>query len=339
MVNLFIVLFIILSLLVFQNFNEKSSKIIYIVIGAILVLIAGFRGEGVDKDYENYLYAFYNTDTILEFSFNSLSSIIKFFSDSPLFIFVFYAIIGVTVNLIAIKRITELYLLSLLVYFSWFFILHEMTQIRIGVSCAFLLLSIKPLFQRNTMSILLLFSMAVFFHYSALIILLLLFINPNNFDRNKWIWIVPLGYLIHYLGFNLLSYLPISFLTEKIEIYEELNSSGLKGFSGINVSNPVYLSNIAIYYFLLFNIEKIYLRNKYVYLLLKIYGLALFMFTSLSFITVIASRYYEFFGVVQIILLPLIYYTFKRPQIAKLVIWVYTVFSLWVMLDYNQLIV
>ena len=95
----------------------------------------------------------------------------------PIYLFLLFAILGVSFKLIAIKQLTELWFLSLILYLSNFFILHEMTQIRAGVASAFLLLCVKPIYDRDLKRFLLFAVLGFLFHYSAIVILPLWFLG------------------------------------------------------------------------------------------------------------------------------------------------------------------
>lgn len=58
-------------------------------------------------------------------------------------------------------------------------------------------------------------------------------------------------------------------------------------------------------------------HNKYTVLLLNIYALSLFLYPALAMMPVLAGRISELLAVVEIILLPLVYYTI-RPRYASI---------------------
>lgn len=60
-----------------------------------------------------------------------------------------YAILGVTLKLIAIRRYSLLPIFSIFTYISMYFILHEMTQIRAGVATAIFLFALEDIKDRN----------------------------------------------------------------------------------------------------------------------------------------------------------------------------------------------
>jgi hypothetical protein len=112
-----------------------------------LFLIAALRNENVDRDYLTYILNYEQTAKRLaltiEPTFYLFSIIARSIFDNVIFLFIIYAFLGVFIKIYAISKLSkELYLFSFLVYFSNFFLLHEMTQIRAGVAAAFILISL-----------------------------------------------------------------------------------------------------------------------------------------------------------------------------------------------------
>lgn len=319
-----ILLFTFLTFLIISLFPPKDRMVkngMFICLGLILIFIAGFRGEGVDRDYSNYVEMFHQQDFItVEPSFVAISIFIDtVFGDNPLFLFLIFAILGVSLKLIAIKRLTSLWFLSLLIYFSNFFILHEMTQIRAGIASSFLLLSIKPIYDRNWKLFLLFAILGLSFHYSALIILPLWFLGDE--PRKKWLFFsIPFVYLIYFSGINLIGIIPIPGVREKIEIYQKLQEIGDQESTAINVFNLVFLSKIAIFYLLLFKYDLILYYNKYFTILMKVYCIALMAYPLLSSVPAIAVRVNELFAIVDIILIPLLFYIFKPIYFSRMIV-------------------
>lgn len=311
--------FLIISL--FPPEDRMVKNTMFIVIGLILIFIAGFRGEGVDRDYNNYVEMFHQREFIvMEPSFVAVSMFIEaVFGDNPLFLFLIFAILGVSIKLIAIKKLTNLWFLSVLVYLSNFFILHEMTQIRAGIASSFLLLCIKPIYDRNLKLFLLFAILGISFHYSALVILPLWFLG--NEPRRKWMFFsIPFVYLIYFSGINLIGIIPIPGVQEKIQMYQKLQEIGDQESTAINVFNLVFLAKIAIFYFLLFKYDLILYYNKYFTILIKIYCIALMVYPLLSSVPAIAVRINELYAIVDIILIPLLFYAFKPIYFSRMIV-------------------
>jgi hypothetical protein len=330
MISILFFVFFLFSFIAFFSPKDALNKyILYTLIGFVLIVIAAFRSEEGNPDYANYkeIYEDARTgDVLVEFSYVFISHIVQFIFDNILFLFLIYAIIGVYLKLTAIKQLTDLWFLSLLIYVSNFFILHEVIQIRVGVASGFLLLCIKPIYDRNLKRFLVLVLLAVFFHVSSLIILPLWFLGKFKNKINFFIAgiIVPIGYCVYLMNVTILNFIPIPYVQEKLDVYAQLQELGTADFlTEINVFNYVFLARIIFFYFLLYKSELLMSHNKYTILLLNIYAISLFMYPALAMMPVLAGRISELLGVVEIILLPLIYYTI-RPRyisISIIVVW------------------
>ena len=284
---------------------------ILIFLGVLLVLLAGFRIGSQFPDYSSYLVLYEQVksgDALVELSFICISKIVAFLFNNVLFVFLIYALIGVTLKLVAIKQLTDLWLLSLVVYVANFFILHEMIQIRAGIASAFLLLSIKPIYDRNFKKFITFTLLAIFFHISSLIILPLWFLGEFKYKANLsyMISIMPIAYGIYFMKITVLNFIPIPYVQEKLELYALLQELGTADFlTDINVFNYVFLAKIIIFYLLVWKSQLLMLQNKYTIVLLHIYAVSLFMYPALAMMPVLAGRVSELLGVVEIILFPL----------------------------------
>jgi hypothetical protein len=339
MIPFLILLFIFLAVFIIVAPNEKHHKNIYIYFGIVLILTAGLRVEGLTLDYDNYLYAYYNSSDAasrFEPTFTIIAVFVKSTFNNPIFLFLIYAFLGVTIKFIAIKQVTHVYLLSALVYFSNLFLLHEMTQIRAGVAAGILLLCIKPLYERNLKKFLFLTVIAITFHYTALVILPLWFLNSKKINK-KFIWLIPFAYIL------VLNYMSLGFLVEHIPIdkiqvlYALYKNEG--GFvDNLNVFNLLLLSRIFISLILFYNIDKISKINKYAPVLLEIYILSHVFFILFSDIPALSFRISELLGVVEIILIPFLIYLFKGKRIPLFFPIGIGAVMLWLSLFYDKLI-
>lgn len=194
-----------------------------------------------------------------------------------------------------------------------------MTQIRAGVASALLLLCIKPIYDRNLKLFLLFAVLAFSFHFSALMILPLWFLNTKP-QKKLLIILIPISYLLFFLGVDLIMSIPISGVSEKIEIYKKLYEIGGDEWTNINLFNLVFLAKIAIFYFLLFRYEILFTQNNYFPILMKIYCMSLISYPLLATLPVFSTRVSEFYGVVDIVLIPFLYYIFKPIYFSKAII-------------------
>lgn len=340
-VGIFVVFFVSFVLLVHPSKIKSINRITSSVLVLILIAFAGFRDGKKFNDYGMYVQAWNRLDysaNQIEISYIFIRNLLRDnFEFSYISIFVLYAILGVTSKVIAIRNMTNLFYLSILMYVSHFYILHELTQIRAGVAAGFILLAIKPLYDRNFKYFVLFVAIATFFHYSAILILTL-WLLKNNSKIKILYFIVPAGYILYFVGFNFIQNIPIPYFQTKLEAYQELSRKGVGGYDTINVFNAFYLVKVAIFYLILINHNKIAPYNKYFYLLVKIEGIALCALPSLSLIPAIAYRVHELFGIVELILFPLVIYIFKVRIVGYCFAIALALIFLCVNVFYNQLI-
>ena len=313
MIPYFIVFFIIFILYVF-----KDNNITIFFICLMLILFAGLRSNNVDRDYNGY-ESYYNSvinngwqATLVEPSFSLISMTVNFFSGNFRYLFILYAIIGVLLKIRGIILLSNNWILSVLLYFPSYFFLHEMTQIRVGVATGIFLISIVSIYNKAPLRFLLFLTLAIFFQFTAIVMLPIYFLNPNKFNKLIYSVLIPLGYIIFLSGINMfffLDFLPINFINTKYESYSlNLNVNDL------NLFNFLFLIRCIIAYFFIYHFNKI--KNRYFILILKIYLIGLFLYLLLANFHTIGSRISEFLLIVEIILFPNIIFLFKSKKFA-----------------------
>ena len=227
------------------------------------------------------------------------------------------------------------------VWMSHFFILQNTTQIRVAVATGIFILALQFLIEKKRLAYALMIGVAIFFHYSALVLLPLAFLGCGELsDRWKLALIVlPLAaYIISPSNIGWISAIPIPGIQDKLELYEEMRDSGMMNMDEINLFNIVSLLKMAMYYFLLWKYDLIKRHFPQVSLFLKIYALSIISFAILAFLPVLAFRVSEIFGVVEIILFPYIIYAI-RPRIAgQILLLLFATAILAMDVLYNQLL-
>ncbi len=316
----------------------KNKNIFLILSCVILIVIVGFRPIGIDKDSQNYANIINSNKDVNFIDKEPGFYLIKyinyiFFNGNVRTFFLMFAIMGVSLKIFAIEKYSLTTTLSVFAYISLYYILQEMTQIRVGVATGIFLLALEDLKRRDFKNYILKTIIAVFFHYSAFIMIFIYILNPYKINRKIYFILPLIGILLSFYR-NIILNIIISiahilpeFLSFKLNIYLDLLLN-YGTHSEINLFNFYYLSLILFYYYSILNYKK--MKSEYDILFLKILGLMLFLFYSLSAIPVLAFRISEFFGIVLIFLIPHIILTIKEKYIAGilLIIWfsVYFVF-------------
>lgn len=306
------------------NSKNVNSKSIYFIFFLILFLIAAYRREGVDNDFPMY-YNFYENINIykgnVELSYTLISSFVYNFFRNFSYVLVIYSFIASLIMYFAIKRISPFPVVSLMIFAGSYFLLQNMTQIRAACAIALMVFSIPYLINKNLFKFILTTALAVFFHYSAAIMLILLFLN-NNFITKKQrflLAIFPILTVLFSYFLNIISLLklvPIPYVRAKVEGYLYLISSKEGGQDEINVFNSLFIVKLIIYFVLLYKSSFFTKHYDKFPILIKIYSISIISLPAFSVIPALATRYNEFFGIIEIILIPLFLYYIKPYRIT-----------------------
>ncbi|NDK08604.1 hypothetical protein EOM39_05185 [Candidatus Gracilibacteria bacterium] len=298
----------------------------YFTIG--LIIIVGFRPLEYFRDTHVYLemIATYDHLWMAEPTFwiiNQFNQLLLGGNDQIFFLI--YAILGVTIKIIAINRLSSLPLLSVYLYICLYFVLHEMTQIRVGVACGIFLLAIPDIVNKNFRIYLFKTLIAMAFHYSAIIMLVVYFVNNKNINRKIYFFLPIIGLFLAFIPnlmltiFTFFEFILPSVIANKVTIYISLIDN--EDYNKINIFNLFTLSLICFYYFALFNIWR--LKTELDIVLIKFFGLQLFIYYAFSSIPVFAIRLSEFIGFSLILLIPNLIFMFKQKLLPILFILVW----------------
>ena len=334
-------LFVLTALIsLLERYTGKYTQPLYILLGVVLILVAGFREIGIDPDSINYEYSFlhYNSGSqsitdYVEFSFIWISAIINQFTNDVHALFVVYAVLGLGLKFVAFRRLTEFWFLPVLVYLGDYYITHEMMQIRTGVLSGLFLLAIYYQVEHRKMMACLLILIGSCFHYSGFILLPLLFLSSDYMSRKKrllWVSALPISYVIFFLGVGILMSLDIPLIGAKLAAYQASEEQG-RGTGYVNVFRPLHLFTIALMLYLLCFYDTIVEKSKYFTLLFKIFIIGLCSYQVFGFLPVLAQRVNMLLLVVTIPLFTYIYYTIRPVWAAILTI----IFIAFIYLNYR----
>ena len=182
----------IFAMLIFLSFVEdylgKYKWFAFLTIGVVLMVYAGVRPVGFDRDSPNYETMFMHPDSrsseiSVEPFFLFICNVCSLLMQDVRIILVLFAIVGVTLKMYAIKKLTPMFFLPLVIYFGNFYFLHEITQIRAGVAAAIFLISVYCMSEGRKLVAFGVIAVACMFHYSALSLFPLLFLDPLRLGR------------------------------------------------------------------------------------------------------------------------------------------------------------
>lgn len=306
-----------------------KTNIFFLFFGITLVLLAGFRNGDKMPDYLTYVGMYHqiisgNFVYFIEISFIYLS----FFSNyivkgEPIFLFLIYAALGVTLKLYSIRKLSKLWFFSLVIYICNYFILHEMIQIRAGVASGFILLSILPLNERKFKVFLLFITLATLFHYSSIIFFLLWFLTSKPFKIGYYFFFIILAFIIHYARIDpisiMMKFIPEEFFSVKMDYIDKDRANDL----AINVFGIFPITRILILFYFLFYEKTIKKYNRYFTIILKYYFLGVFSYISLAYYPEIAVRIGYTLMTSEIIIIPALVYTINSKFTSRILIVIY----------------
>lgn len=333
----YIILCIIFFLVMLKYINWIQTKQLFLFVGILLLFTAAFRGVGIDKDYTTYQNSFSLVNSPLQY-FTSytdwnyfepfyylIPSLIKFIN-FPFYeqsLFFIFAAIAIGLKFFGIYKLSRLDGLSLIIYFSFFFFLHEMTQIRAGITAAGLLLATYFYYNKKLNYFFLVLLISTCFQYTGILISLVLLLNRNRFNLVINLLLLIASFLCILLKVNVVNeflfVIKLPF-TEKLLLTLKTLT---KKENQLNAFNVPLVINFFITVWLFIHHKKIKTSNEYGYLLLKIQLISFICFGLFSSIAVIAFRLHEFFGVVSIITTTFLVYTTRYKLIGYFGVCIY----------------
>lgn len=282
------------------SFSRSQRKILYAAFALIalgLIMLCAGRPETM-PDYLMYkmLYEMGGGDRInrdIEPSFTMLVNL------SPTFIFMItaYAILSVSAHVYAIVRNSPNIWVSFLVYLSFYFVLHDMVQMRAAVAAGLLLLNVRYIAERKIIPFMLITLVAAFFHASALIFIPLYFIPRKSL--NKWIWsgvlIVSLALGLTNNAFGYLAkFIPLEIVENYLYAY-----LGSHDHTATKIGLTHFCS-VAIGIFMLFNLDSIKKRYPYAVVVVLLYIISQLFYLLFADLPVMQTRMGELFGTFEI---------------------------------------
>jgi len=332
---IYIAYFIFIAFLAVEyELNPINSKALLVFVMLLLALMAGLRGPGVAMDYEPYLSNFniiYNIDdpiflTIFEPGFVAIVYTIgtSFKTNGAALIMLFFAFTSVFLKGISIHRLSINPYLAILFYFSHYFILHEMTQIRIGLAAAIFLVSLPGYLKGNRIRFTGMILLATMFHYSAILYLLVLLFDLSSFNRFRYFAVLALCAVLSFIRIPLsvfLSKFNSRDVSLKLDTYVEFGQKGI--VETVNVFNFVTICNIfCCVYLTIFVPKSVLSSDKKLNFFLKCNLLSIFFLSFFSGMASVAFRFSEIFGTVSMFLFPYLakYLPAKKYNVFILVI-------------------
>ena len=296
-----------------------------------MILIAGLREVGVTPDSATYEEMYYKgskniTDKLVEPTFIIIREFLQSYHLGINALFIVYALISIPLRLTAIWKMSSLPLLTLSIYISHYYLLHDVVQIRCAVASALFLLALYYRLEHKIHFALLCIFCGWLFHFSAAVGLVIFLLDNKPIKQWQSVIlysIIPLGIIFSIGGWDISQFVPTEMGGDKLQFYRELKDQGIEGdLEGIPFyKDPAILLNICLYYGCIYYRQILSESNKYFPILLKIMGIAFICKLTLGNLSsVLASRLFEYFDVVSIFLWTTAIYAFYPKIVGKAII-------------------
>jgi hypothetical protein len=326
-----------------QNWLNSIENVLLVIIAIVLILLAGLRPYGFDIDSANYyliIQRIVSANNAIPFENLGFLFVIEpgmwmivllasMLFSNPYFGTIFlFAVFGVSLKVLAMKRLSLYPLLSVYLYACSFFLIQEMTQIRQGMASAFFLLAIPDIYKRNAWGYYFKIFCAFMFHYVAILAIPLYILRAKEI-RVKLFAVFPIV-AISLLLFKdttisvvlwFLHLLP-QFVSQKPEYYITNYLNGAQK-TPIIISY-LNLSYIIIYYLAILNVKK--LKGVYDLLFVKLLGISFLFYYGFSFVPDVASRSADLLSQGIIILIPNLIAIFRQKALIIIIVLAYGLF-------------
>lgn len=303
---------------------------IYWIFFLFLVIFATFRDSSM-PDYGEYMNLFHsnynNSSEDKEISFYYICSLAKFlspFNGEYFFLFI-YAVLGIGIKYYAIKKYSPHVVFSLCIWLSSFFILHDLIQIRAAVTSGLLLFFLPQIQKRKIIKAIIIFLIAFFFHYSAIVFLPIFFINSRTIKWQIWTSCYVILLLINIFNIDIsifinrmLELISGGSVNSRLAVY--VTREYAQNEEQVSMFAPYILFQSLVCFISLFSIQRLSSRFPYAIIWLKCCFLSIYIY-SLS-IPGVSMRLAELLSIPQIFLVPLLIDCFsnKYKQIGVILV-------------------
>ena len=312
-----------------ERLSDRDKKILYVIFGIAMIIIAGSREVGSTPDTESYEEMYYTKEGNLmvllrEPSFNFIVDILQSMSLGINALFFTYAILSVPIHLTALWKLSKMPFLTLTLYISYYYMMHDMVQIRAGVASGLFLWAIYFYVNQKKLYTLLLILLGTFFHYSAAAGLVIFFLG-NGFPKwQRYILyaIVPIGIVAYFTHIDIFSIIPDEWGGLKLMKYRTMREKGIDdALAGWRFEvNILIWMRILLYYCCIYYHDYLVKHFKYTSVAIKLQGVGFcFLFFVNTLSKVVGNRMNDYFSVASILLWTASIYAIYPKLFSKII--------------------
>lgn len=300
-----------------QNKLDEKNYSLFWIFGILLIAAATFRPSFM-PDYKEYINLISNNGSErLEPSFYIIRGFWGLIGMNPIGTLLTYAFLGTALVLYAIKRDSNYYWFSLMLFVSIYFILGEMIQIRQAVATGCFLVGVKYIIEKDFQKYIFTCIIAIMFHYSAIVLLFLYTLSPHKGSKSRYFVALVISFLLGiYIDFGrIVDLINVQLISDVYYAKTALEDSTTQ-------QPPIYfnirfLIQIVICLFFWIKIEYLKKFNSKALTYLKIYTIGLCIYLLFYKIGDLADRLSTMFLIAEIFLIPLVILVVKPNWLSK----------------------
>lgn len=220
----------------------------------------------------------------------------------------YYAVLSGITHIWAIIKNSPNIWIAVGAYIAFFFILHDMIQIRAAVAAGLILMAVRYQAERKWIIYFILIGIAIFFHYSAIIFVPLYFFPKHNLNKAFWGGLMFLAMVLALFDIQLGSlakYIPLGIVESYV-----YNYLGNREYVGGKLG-PMRIIECLILIYMIFNVDNVKERYPYSPFVLALMVCSEIAYLLLGDIPVLQTRMGELLGVVNI------YYLGMIPMLSR----------------------
>lgn len=261
---IYLVIFLFSSLLsclevLFSALSRNAFKLLFLLVGSLLVLFAGLRDIGFD--FESYRNIFDVVDwnnyeaMSIDTGFVLYITLLRNYGISFQFFVFSVALVSIALKFLFIEKYSPYIFISVLIYFCVNFIISDMGQLRHGLSMAIVLWGFDDIFREKKWGFYSKVIIAYFFHASAVLVLpAYLFVK---YFKVSWqsvvlVFVLFIGFVFYDIRDSftvLMSYVPIPIIANKMTLYINSEEYGEQvGFGSTMILRIFVIALMAYYY-------------------------------------------------------------------------------------------
>jgi len=286
--------------------NTKKTNFKYSILFFTVFIFSALRFD-VGYDYENYFRIISNLALSNYTQFEPASRYIAEFSNYTGFVqlfFIFTSYIIIYGVHYVLKHYSKNYLVSLLAFISIpYFYLTSFSIIRQYCAIAVVFYGVKYIFQKKLLPYLAIVVLAMMFHYSAIIAIVIYFLNVINLSRFALVALVVTSFFTTHVLLDIIVQIP------EYAFYADYNT-------GSGIGMQLFLLLMSVVFILFFNALKSVESRFYC----NVFIVGVCVYNAFIFIGEGAARVSYYFIIYLILLIPELEYKFKKKQFYFMVI-------------------